>query len=384
MKIGILTLPLHSNYGGNLQAFALMNVLRDLGHEPWLLSRARPAFPMWRIPLALAKRVIKKFVLRREGIVLRHGLLDKHERAVIEQHARRFITAHIQPQTRASITSLQLAEQLGAYAFEAVVVGSDQVWRPRYAGNITDSFCGFIPETDSRTRRVAYAASFGTDDWPLSPAQTVACATLARRFDAISVREDSGVNLCRAHLGVAAEQVLDPTLLLEPVRYLQLLSEDGKRNRGVMSYVLDEDPEKQEWIALCTDKLGLPVFKVGARTENIEAPLAERVAPPVEDWLRGFRDADFVVTDSFHGTAFSILFNKSFIAIGNPGRGIARFTSLLKLFGLEERLVISPGQSVEDIVTKSIDWASVNAALDAERVKALSFLRNALADRGRW
>ncbi len=382
MKIAILTLRLHSNYGGNLQAFALMCVLRDLGHEPWLMKRGRKVFPAWRVPMALAKRAIKKFVLRHEGVILRQGLFDKRDQELIEQHARSFIAAHIHPQTSEVSNSLQLAEQIAAHDFDAVVVGSDQVWRPRYAGKITDNFCGFLPETDSRTRRVAYAASFGTDDWAFTPEQTVACAALAQRFDAISVREDSGVDLCREHLGVAAEHVLDPTLLLKPVRYLRLLPEERKRNRGVMAYVLDEDVEKEQWIVACAGKLRLPVFHVAARTENLQAPLSERVAPPVEDWLRGFRDADFVVTDSFHGTAFSILFNKPFIVIGNRRRGIARFTSLLKVFGLEDRLVTSPEEFDESLISTSINWARVNAVLDSERKKALGFLRGALADRG--
>ena len=90
-----------------------------------------------------------------------------------------------------------------------------------------------------------------------------------------------------------------------------------------------------------TIKKGYIPFCVNSRIEEWDAPIQECIQPPVEEWLRGFYDAEFVVTDSFHACVFSILFNKPFIVIGNEGRGIARFESLLKTFGLEERLVIT-------------------------------------------
>lgn len=100
--------------------------------------------------------------------------------------------------------------------------------------------------------------------------------------------------------------------------------------------------------------------------------------PSVESWLQAFLGAGFVVTDSFHGTVFSILFNKPFIAIGNSGRGMARFESLLSQFGLEERLVKSPGEVSPALLQSQINWDSVNQKRKALAEEGQAFLKSQL------
>lgn len=103
------------------------------------------------------------------------------------------------------------------------------------------------------------------------------------------------------------------------------------------------------------------------------------VFPNPAAWLRGFEGAKFVVTDSFHGTAFSILHNIPFIAIGNVARGLSRFQSLLKMFGLEDRLVKDINSvNIDNFAEKEIDWERVNVVLEKEREKAVGFLENNL------
>jgi exopolysaccharide biosynthesis predicted pyruvyltransferase EpsI len=97
----------------------------------------------------------------------------------------------------------------------------------------------------------------------------------------------------------------------------------------------------------------------------------------VEEWIRGFMDAEFVVTDSFHGTVFSIIFNKPFISIANESRGTTRFTSLLKMFNLENRLIFSPEELNLDKV-KEIDWGNVNEILEQDKERAIFFLKRNL------
>ena len=103
--------------------------------------------------------------------------------------------------------------------------------------------------------------------------------------------------------------------------------------------------------------------------ENIQ----KCIFPPIEQWIKGFMDADFVVTDSFHGTVFSIIFNKPFVAIVNKERGAARFTSLLNMFGLSDRLVYSI-DDIEKIYSKSIDYDHVNDVLRSKRIESLEFI----------
>ena len=97
--------------------------------------------------------------------------------------------------------------------------------------------------------------------------------------------------------------------------------------------------------------------------------------PLVEQWLCSFRDANFIITDSFHGCVFSIIYNKPFIAIGNKSRGLSRFTSLLKLFGLEGRLVDCLSEVNEDVVNMNIDWRKINAILKDEQRRSRKFLK---------
>lgn len=101
------------------------------------------------------------------------------------------------------------------------------------------------------------------------------------------------------------------------------------------------------------------------------------VFPPVEDWLKGFRDSDYVITDSFHGTVFAIIFNKPFITILNRERGVDRFNTLLGLFGLSDRLITSHDE-LERIINKPIDFKMVNQRLHEEKIKSIDFLNRHL------
>jgi hypothetical protein len=101
--------------------------------------------------------------------------------------------------------------------------------------------------------------------------------------------------------------------------------------------------------------------------------------PCPSQWLKGFQDAEFIITDSFHGTVFSILNNKPFIALGNEMRGMSRFKSLLRMFGLQDRLVLSPSlERTKSLIDRDIDWLKVNSILDRERAKALNYLKENL------
>ena len=149
------------------------------------------------------------------------------------------------------------------------------------------------------------------------------------------------MGLCREHFGVEALHVLDPTMLLDKEDYIRLIEAAGtpKSKGTLLNYILDETSEKRALIERIAKEKGLVPFRVNSRVEDRTAPIEERIQPPVEKWLRGFYDAEFVVTDSFHACVFSILFGKPFVVVGNKERGIARFESLLKMFGLEDRLV---------------------------------------------
>ena len=156
---------------------------------------------------------------------------------------------------------------------------------------------------------MAYAASFGTDQWEYTPEQEAECARLAKLFDAISVREASGVGLCKEHFDVEATHVLDPTLLLTANDYNDLCKGIEPREPFVFAYILDMTEQKVAEIKAFAEAKGLSCF-----IKSADADISD--ADSIELWLSYFRDAAYVITDSFHGTAFSINYN-NFITIYN-------------------------------------------------------------------
>ena len=206
------------------------------------------------------------------------------------------------------------------------------------------------------------------------------CKKLITNFDAISVREDSGVKICKEEFDVDAIQVLDPTLLLKKEDYLSLIDQNEKSvNSGeLLYYILDETDKKKQIIKQIANKLGLHPFSINEETENPVIPFDWRIQPPVEEWLQGFSNAKFVITDSFHACVFSIIFNKPFICIGNKQRGLSRFHSLLSMLCLQNRLVDLKEYDIENVLNSEIDWNIVNENLCDKRILSYRFLNSNL------
>lgn len=376
MKIGILTLPLHNNYGGILQAYALQTVLKRMGHDAVVIDKSREI----KLPIISFSRYFLYFkLLAHKVLVDRNTTIfwdRKHNREYkvmstytlpfIQQYIKRFIAAR-------DYSNIKQGD------FDAFVVGSDQVWRPKYFGQdiISNAFLSFAKDWD--VKRISYAASFGTEEWEYSEAQTLECKDWIKKFAAVSVRENSAVKLCKEHLNVDALHVLDPTMLLSATDYIQLFKEANTPQSpgSLMCYVLDETEDKQKVVSNVEETLNLTAFSVNSKYEVRTAPLEERIQPPVETWLRGFYDAEFVVTDSFHACVFSILFEKPFIVYGNKNRGMARFHSLLSIYGLENRLVTSSAEA-QKVISVPIDWSLVNAKKKEWQEKSYNFLKSKL------
>lgn len=366
MRICILTQPLQTNYGGLLQAYALQTVLKRMGHEVWTEDRKYPVCPI--------RRFIAKMLSPVRGVYYP----TKYQNRIISQFTDSFIHKNINT-TDPVITKTK--EVFQKYQFDAYIVGSDQVWRPLYSSYIPNYFLDFT--VGEKVKRIAYAASFGTSEWEFTPKQTMLCASLLKAFDAVSVREDSGVNLCKQYFGVDAVHLLDPTMLLDKCDYTQLveLEKTPSFKEKLMTYVLDQSPEKQKIIRKVSKEIGHdPIVVMPDKLFNqVGSKEIDRcIFPPVTDWLRGFMDAEYVVTDSFHGMVFSIIFNKPFIVIANKDRGLDRFTSLLNKFGLQERLVYSFDDVTDELIHTPIDYKYVHQILEQEKEKARSFLINEL------
>ena len=190
MKTGIVTLALKTNYGGLLQAYALQTVLKGLGHDAVTFeydNRLRYRGPILKYPLALLKRFVKKYVMGRGGYVFIESELNRRYR-MSSQYTEKFIINNITTRKVRSLDEVKEGE------YECFVVGSDQVWRPKYSFDLYNSYLLFAENWN--VRKLAYAASFGTDEWEYTDEQTKICQRLARKFSMVSVREASGIGLC--------------------------------------------------------------------------------------------------------------------------------------------------------------------------------------------
>ena len=377
MKIGILTLPLHTNYGGILQAYALQQVLQGMGHEAMVLDEEKQFhFSLKRRIEMYVKGKVKR-LLQGKNTIIYSPEYYKQLWAARTRYTGQFVSEHIVRRVVKDVSEISEGE------FDAFVVGSDQIWRARYAQpfpGVGNAFLLFSKGWD--IKRISYAASFGTDHWEYNKSDTVNCSMMAQAFDAISVREASGIMLCREYLGVDAQQNIDPTLLLDADDYVKLVKRNTPQSPGtLMCYALDQGKEVEDIVSCIAKEKMLTPFYANSQTENHRLTLEERVQPPVEQWLQGFRDAEFIVTDSFHACIFSILYRKPFVVIGNKCRGMTRFESLLQIFGLEGRLVSSYEdykQKVEELL-QPIDYEPVYRILAEKRGEAIKFLEEALS-----
>lgn len=374
MKIAILTQPLGKNYGGIIQAYALQQVLIELGHEPTTVNRFSK-IPLYIKALMPAKPLIYKVLGRKY-----YKNLSKEQEAYVYGDMKSFISNYMSF-SKPILNTKDLKRYFKKGKFDIAVVGSDQVWRPKYSPDIYNYFGDFL---GNKKQIISYAASFGVDNWEFTKKQTDTCKKLVKKFKAVSVRESSAIDLCHQYLGADAELVLDPALLLRKDDYQKVISscKGIKKNSGILTYILDRNETKTEIVSYVKHKLKKETFSAQPKrllddtsSKNIE----DYKYPPVEQWLSSFKDADFIVTDSFHGTAFSVIFNKPFIAIGNAERGLSRFKSILGLLGLEERLILDTDtDKIDTLINQEIDWSNVNSVLSDYKEKSKSFLRKAL------
>ena len=372
MKIGILTQPLHSNYGGVLQAFALQQVLKRLGHEVETLNRVYTRPPMrtyfFRFG-SLLKTIYRRYIRGDKRYIVRSPFDINYD---VRRHGNlKFPSKHIAKSPNL-YSSHELAQYVKRKGFAALVVGSDQVWRKAYSPCISDYFGGFL-DNESHLTRIAYAASFGSDEWEGNEIETSVCAQCAKKFRAISVRENSGVILSRAIFGVDAIHVLDPTMLLDKKDYEALvINHHTTPCQGDLNcYILDQNIAVNSMIRQCASSMGLQPFYTNETLSETNS-----YQPTVEEWIRGFMDAKFVITDSFHACVFSILFQKPFIVWGNNRRGMARFESLLSIFGLQDRMVTSLAdfETRKAMLLEPMDYRHTMETLTKWRKKSMDFL----------
>lgn len=370
MKILLVVFPLHYSHGSLLQTFALYSKLKELGNEVTILNREPDKRSCPRYALSVLKRIVKRMFFGSKGAIFYKGAFPQR----IMENLNEFIGL-MEEDLVTVCSTRELHDYVCSHELDAFVVGSDQTWRPRFVANVMDYWLDFARERNAV--KVAYAPSFGTDVWEYSDEEATRCKALAKLFTAVSVREKGGVKLCREYLGVEPVHVLDPTLLYDSSFYMKLVKQVPSTSHTCQCYFLDRTDEKLAIANQLAVRRHLTLNYVNTRTEDVDAPLEERIAPSISQWLSGFASGELIVVDSFHAMVFSIIFEKDFVAIGNAGRGMARFESLLGELGLSDRLVLTPKDAMQ-AVEKPIDWNEVERRLENWRLSSIDFLKNAL------
>lgn len=346
MKIGILTLPLHTNYGGILQAYALYKVISSMGHKVSLIDGKMYEISSLREKISVYLWKVLTFLRLREG---------KHPQLQMQD-----LMSEIIPFIDNNIPNIISPSDIKSTTFDAIIVGSDQIWRGEYSP-LLPYFLDFASKWN--IKRIAYSASFGVTDWNIPDKQLIICKELVKKFDLVTVREKEGLEICRNKLDCESQWTIDPTMLLHTESYISLIKDvSSKAKDKILTYVLDDNKEVKKIINSISSSMNKEVF-------NLSLPSKNNINVSVETWLRSFYDCDYVITDSFHGTVFSILLNKPFCVYINKERGSSRFETLLEFTGLLSRVISS--QDDLPSLSEKIDWNRVNNKIEEERKRCL-------------
>lgn len=336
------------NYGSELTYYALYKVICTLGLDPLMVERPRNA--TWAPNEAPA-------------------LFHKSPYAANAIH-------ELYPD---KVSMYELNQKSNVF-----IVGSDQIWhRNLYYDFGSVAFLDYIYNDK---KKIAYASSFGREYWTGSAIETQEAAFYLKDFDYISVREQSGVSICENYFDVKAECVLDPVFLCDKENYIRLAEEVKESSKGnyIGGYILDIDKFKIKILHKLQKELGIKCNLLTDAFRDIQLDACElniKQNAFCEEWLNNIIYSEFVITDSFHGMCFAIIFNKPFIAICNEDRGSIRFIDLLKKLGLSDRLISADDQisMVSHLLNTAIDYSSVNAVLEKERFRSLRWLQNAIS-----
>lgn len=363
--IGIVTINDYLNYGNRLQNYATQEVLKSLGYQVQTIVNVPPKDSarsrLVRIANMPFGEVIGKTLHRvnrrksRDSINQRIGALKQFTRDNIIE-------------TPFDVSQYSIPSNLDK-EFDYFIVGSDQVWNPAFRRGSPIDFLTFAPPS----KRIAYSASFGISEIPGE--FTESYRKWITEMAHVSVREEAGARIVKKLTGRDSVVLVDPTLMLTPEEWL-LVSKPARRKPDsdyMLMYFLGElGREYNETIGAIASKYDLEIVQLASLDDS-----ARYEACPGE-FLDYVNSARIVLTDSFHGVIFSILFEKPFMVferVGSAPSMSSRFGTLLDKFRMEDRKWGSIGDN-KDVM--QVDYSHVPTILEAERKKALGFLRNAL------
>ena len=331
-KVGLITIYHVPNFGSVLQTYATQEVIRKLGYECVVLQYKYPN--EWHYAQGRLCPSIKFRVGRLLGLRPIHRKVNK-----LETFRKRFLNFS------RPYASLDVMKDEDWSGFHAVAVGSDQVWNARFTLADSAFMLSFLPKG---VRRISIASSFASKSLPVEVRDKY--RKYLSRFDALSVREQNGIDIVNQELGLDCNPaiVLDPTLLLSREEWLSLIprSKFVKKKKYILLYMLTYAFEPRPYIFKVlkhmSEKYDYEIFALEGYKPADQAEgvvMKDKTDSSISDFIDLFANADMVVTSSFHGTAFAVNFGIPLVSIIPNDKGDDRQSSLLRQVGLEDCIV---------------------------------------------
>lgn len=370
--VAVMTLHNSPNYGSCLQTYATQTVLSDVGVTPRIIDYYREdAIPENETDRALNGQLVKKMpIFRLPGV-----------KALARIPVSRIVARRAAPLNEFRRSRLALTDHK-YYSYEDLeadppqadiyCTGSDQVWNSVWNKGFNKAF--YLEFAPAEAKRIAYAASIGKsslEEWEKAPMREALL-----KYSHISVREEEAVELLDS-IGVhGAVPVIDPTLMLDRSAWGRIASKESVPEQPyILIYQLNKNPEFDQYAQKLSKKLHLPLYRIAYGVHEKRKGEHTIVCPKVEEFLGLFMNAEYVLTDSFHGTAFSLNLGRKFVSI-SPGRFSGRIMNLLKMTGVTDHYL----EDYRDvnIADNPIDFGYVQSVFKDKRLRAETFLRNAI------
>lgn len=368
MKIDVITLHRVRNYGSSLQTLATQNFLKKHGVEPEIIDYYPERYT--------SKGLLKRLKYKSEKLEHNPVLLLAARMIISVSYLKKkivfdaFLKKHLDVTDKVYRSEEELKN--ASFYADAYCTGSDQVWNSHWNEGVDRPFyLSFVPES---AYKFSYAASIGNTELGKEEADEV--EPMLREYKHITVRENAGVDVIEK-LGLNASQVLDPTLLFGEKDWEPYISKRFKNKKYVVTYNLHHDKRIDDYARKLAEKHGLKVYNISYNFHDIVRKGTLKWCPKIEEYLGLIHDAEFVVTDSFHATVYSILFHKKFIDI-YPEEASSRLRSILSLTGLENR-GFDDMPEVENAEAE-IDFGKADEVLKAERKKSEDYLNMVIGE----
>lgn len=366
MKVDLITLHNVKNYGSVLQTYATQTILEKLGCEVEVINYSRKDLIDDNIVenrVNSSKIFSKNKLMKIIGKAF-VGFSVKKQIKVFNE----FLDDNIKLTKRYNSFEELLSDVPQA---DLYCTGSDQVWNSDWNNGIEKAF--FLDFVKDKPK-ISYAASFGKNE--LDKDEIDITREMLKEYKNISVRESSAVKIIN-ELGIQnVEHVLDPTLMLNKNEWGNLKSDIKHKGKYILVYQLNtRNPKFDKYVEKLSKQKKMPVIRLSNVIYQAFKYGKFAYCPNVNQFLTYFLNAEYIVTDSFHATGFSINFNKKFVSIF-PEKFSTRLQSILDLTGLQERKVVDFNDF--SIIDNDIDWEKVNDIIGKEREKSMTFLKNAI------